>query len=426
MKLFNIKNIPLTIVVGFNLFTLILFYTAPIKWATNNLLLFFFFSITCQLMIMFGYTRGFKKSLRTKLRSTTLSSFSVSKINFVFYFYSLTFLIKYAYYLKFNVLDIGGMFSYLMIGIADPELGYNLAIYDTRAFTIPWSVYFLISIVNQVVFIIGIINWKRLNGIKKTVFIFFVIVEVFFWMGQGTNFGVIRLITTAAFCSIYWLKSINLNFKNSLRYSFVILLLLSLSIYVFSYNMNSRSGNIKLDFQTFNLGASKVNEESAILEIMPQGFQQTYMFMISYITQGYYHTCLAFDLDFKSTYFLGNNPAIISLAEIFDINVWKDTYMYRLQTKGVDPLIKWHSAYMWYASDISFFGVPFLMYFLGYIFGFSWALTLRKYDFLSNILFVIIGNMLLFLFANNSYLSSVFYSFMFILPFWYFTRVKKI
>ena len=36
---------------------------------------------------------------------------------------------------------------------------------------------------------------------------------------------------------------------------------------------------------------------------------------------------------------------------------------------------------------------------------------------------MILGNMLLFLFANNTYLASVFYAFMFLLPFWLFTRV---
>jgi hypothetical protein len=38
---------------------------------------------------------------------------------------------------------------------------------------------------------------------------------------------------------------------------------------------------------------------------------------------------------------------------------------------------------------------------------------------------VVIGNMLLLTFANNTYLSSVFYSFMFIFPIWFFTRVKR-
>ena len=59
---------------------------------------------------------------------------------------------------------------------------------------------------------------------------------------------------------------------------------------------------------------------------------------------------------------------------------------------------------------------------LGYVFGFSWSRA-RKGDFLSGVLFIMFGNMLLFLFANNTYLSSVFYSFMFLLPFWIVTRV---
>jgi hypothetical protein len=58
---------------------------------------------------------------------------------------------------------------------------------------------------------------------------------------------------------------------------------------------------------------------------------------------------------------------------------------------------------------------------MAYLFGFSWARSAQG-DFLSRIVFVIFGNMLLFLFANNTYLSTVLYSFMFLLPFWLFTR----
>ena len=37
--------------------------------------------------------------------------------------------------------------------------------------------------------------------------------------------------------------------------------------------------------------------------------------VVTYLGQGYYHTCFAFDLDFKLTGFLGNNPALISFVQ---------------------------------------------------------------------------------------------------------------
>jgi hypothetical protein len=190
--------------------------------------------------------------------------------------------------------------------------------------------------------------------------------------------------------------------------------------------MTKRGGGNELHYNQFDLGDSKVDEYSLVFSFIPKPLQDTYMYMVYYLTQGYYHTSLAFDLDFRPTYFLGNNPALMDLAKIFGIDVSKDTYVYRLSGKGVDPEVQWHSAYLWFASDVSFWGVPLVLFIISYIFGFSWAFGTEKIDLLSRILFVFTGNILFFLFANNTYLSSVFYSFMFLFPIWIFTRILNI
>jgi hypothetical protein len=143
--------------------------------------------------------------------------------------------------------------------------------------------------------------------------------------------------------------------------------------------------------------------------------------VVSYLAQGYYHTCFAFDLDFRTTGLLGNNPVLISIARAVGIDVWPDTYMHRLHRLGIDEYGVWHSAYTWFASDVSFYGVPVLLFFVGYGFGFSWVRGMHG-DFLSRLVFIMFGNMLLFLFANNTYLSSVFCAFIVFVPFWAVTR----
>jgi hypothetical protein len=159
-----------------------------------------------------------------------------------------------------------------------------------------------------------------------------------------------------------------------------------------------------------------------MLAIIPRSLQPTYINVLWYLGGGSYHASFALDLDFKPTLFVGSNPSLIGLAAIFGIDVWNDTYMHRLQVaRGIDELGVWHSAYTWYANDVSFAGVPFVLFGMAYLFGFSWGRSLQD-DFLSKIVFVILGNTLLFLFANNTYLAAVFYSFMFVLPFWLFTR----
>lgn len=424
MNLLSLKNRPLTIVIGFNLFTLLVFFTAPVTWKTDNLFLFLIFSLFCQIMIVLGFKRGYKKYLDADVSNSILNNLTDKKLNFIFLFYLFTLLYKYAYLLKFDLFDIKGMFSFLMMGIANPQIGYELSVDASRPNTLGWDIYFLISIINNVFFIIGFIKWTDLSRLKKYLFVFFLIIDVFYWMGRGTSFGVICMITTFTFSYIDRLRSVTLNLKQTLVFSMVIILLLYGGISVFTYNIKNRVENKEIVMERFSFGSSEINENHYMFSLIPKSQHAAYMAVVSYLTQGYYHTCLAFDLDFKWTYFLGNNPISIADAEMFNINVWEDTYVYRLRNKGVDPLVNWHSAYVWYASDVSFFGVPFLLYFIGYLFGISWALSLGNGDFLSKLLFVVLGNMLLYLFANNTYLGSIFDSFIFLLPAWYFTRVK--
>jgi len=318
------------------------------------------------------------------------------------------------------------MVTVLALGVADPHFGYRLALDSSVPYTVSWTIFFAISIVNNLFFIIGFCKWKSMNRFKKYLFVFFVLLEMFYWFGRGTNFGVITLVTTFLFVLMYRLKSINFNFKQKVTLSLLVVFLFCTSIAVFSLNMTGRRGGAELSYDQFDVGKSYVDENSLVFSIIPEPLHDTYMYMVSYLTQGYYNTCVAFELDYQPSYFLGNNPSVEQIATIFNVDVYKKTYVYRLKDKGIDPEVSWHSAYLWYANDVTFFGVPVLLFFMGYLFGASWTLSLNHNDFLSKIMFVILANMLLFLFANNSYLGSVFYSLMFLLPFWILSRISRI
>lgn len=420
------ENLPLNLIIGFNLITIFVFVTSPVEWVTDNLYLFYLLSGTCQFLTYVGYKRGFKMANRIKLKGVPFALNNKWSVNFIFRFYILTFLIKYAYLLKFKPYEIIEMVKFLGIGIADPKLGYLLSLDSSRISVVPWFIYFLISIVNQIFFIVGFLSWKGFSKLKKIIFLIFLVIEIFFWMGRGTNFGVIVLITTLILVLLINLKIKEIKLSFILKYFFITIVFFVLSISFFGNNMAKRSGNQSLNLEDFSLGYSIVNPNHISLQIIPENLHQTYMYVVSYMSQGYYHTCLAFDLDYQPTFFLTNNPGIISFSDIFGLNFYEDTYVYRLKSKGVDPDINWHSSYTWYASDFTFLGVPFVFFYLGYILGSCWNLGHYKGDFLSKILFVIIGNCLMFTFANNNYLSTVFYTLVILMPIWYFSRIKKI
>ena len=416
---------PLYLVLGFNVFTLIFFITAPFDWSQGKPNAVILYLLVNYLFIFLGYKFGLKRSLLSRVNIKHIFSTVNSNLTkFIFIFYLLTFLVKYAYLLRFSIFDVSGMFSYLLIGLFDSELGYNLSVYDYRPHTISWILFIFVSLFNQLFFIYGFLCWRNIRVYYRILFVFFVCVELFYWLGRGTGYGVISLVSTFAICYFISLKEKKINLRSLLLYSVLII-----SVFLFYGTLkNLRAGGGEVDLNQFDLGMAAVQDDHYIFSVIPKSQTQGYMHNTSYLTQGYYHLGLAMTLedDFNSTLLLGNNPASINLLKSFDFDLWQQTYMYRLSVeKGVDDLGKWHSAYLWYANDVSLYGVPFIMFILAYLMAYSYGLVLSSNDLLSKILFVIFVNMLLYNFANNTYLYHHFYSLTMLLLIWLPTRLLK-
>ena len=420
------RDKPILGVCGFNLFTLFVFVTAPVEWRTDNMLELCVFVLFCQLLVFIGFGLGHHRGEASPPKYKPPFFYADALVHVLFGIYLLTFPISYAYRMEFSPFDIPGMVSHLLAGIEDPHFGYRSALVKTGRSPIPWSVYLAVSVFNQLFFAAGFLHWRHLRRAAKVIFVVLVGIELFYWVGIATSFGVVSLATTWGLSSMFWrARGVGSRSRKAVGSLALIVVLLAGSIAFFSYNLYRRSNFVQINVEQSEVAHARLILDHPAFTVVPEPLWPTYVMVVSYLAQGYYHTCFAFDLDFRSTGMLGSNPALISLAEAFGIYVWDDTYMHRLQRKGIDEFGVWHSAYLWYASDVSFFGVPVLLFFLGYFFGFSWAQGLQG-DFLSRLVFIMFGNMLLFLFANNTYLSSVFYAFMVFVPLWMLTRLSGV
>ena len=414
---------PILLVVGFNLFTLAVFVTAPVQWDTDNLADICFLVLLSQLLILIGFQLGRRNGSSSFARVRLPLGSGRTLMTCFMAIYPLTALIGYAYRMGYAPWDVRGMYALLWMGVLDRRFGYEMALRGTGLGPLPWRVYLIASMVNGCFFIAGFLRWKRMGLIAKSVFAICLCVELFFTVGRGASFGLVSLVTTFFLTTMFWARSARSRAVTTLASALLVLLLFGGSVAFFSYNLYRRSENVQRSLEIHEFRNSYTIRDHWMFLAIPESLGPTYINVVSYLAQGYYHASLAMDLDFQTTFFLGNNPALMGLAELFGINVWNRTYMHRLMAaRGIDELGVWHSAYMWYACDVSFYGVPFVLLVLGYLFGFSWTRA-REGDFLSRILFVMFGNMLLFLFANNTYLSSVFYSLVVLLPFWILTRL---
>jgi hypothetical protein len=407
---------PIKYILLFNVFTILMLLAAPFKVNYTNL---FAFLLLVSVNFIFLYY-GFKKGVHRKLVLREQKYDVQQIIKFVFIFYIVTLLIRYGFILKVNPFNFKELFAVISVGVVEPALGYQRTHNEQLVQYIPWTIFFITSIFNQLFYFFGIVLWKKLSKSYKVLFVVLFLLEILIWYGRGTNFGITVLILLLFFNLLFFQK--NRKIKRIALIVFPIL-----STFSFASLMESRRDGYEIQsLDEFDFTSKGIDKDSFVFDVLPPESVETYMYVLSYFTQGYYHTLIAMDMDFEFTYFFGNNPNLILFGEIVlgeEIN--KKTYVYRMRSYGVDPEINWHSAYTWIASDTTFFLMPFLFMFIGYIYGMSWKLSVLYNDLHSKVIFLVISIFLIFLFANNNFISSILYAFIFLIPYWYLTRIYK-
>lgn len=409
MKLNKSDLLPIVVLGGVNFLTLILYLVSPFNYVYGDFYLSFIYVFINIFFLFFGYILAlfFFQSDSYKINYLYNFGDETKIFKILLYIFASTFLIRYAYLLHYEFYDISGMLKEVIIGVLDPKVGYLSTVNNTRSFTIPWSIYAFITIFHSLFFITGAIVWKRINLFYKFSFLFFIIIEIIFWYSRGTNFGIISLIILLFLA--YLLRVEKINFRFVLNISMVLFFIL----FIFSLIMNVRMDGV-VDLSSYEIYLTTVNYDSFVLNLFPDYLKPSVLSIFSYLTQGYYFLSFGFDQDFNFTYFFGSNPALINIANLIGIDIERGTYVFRLSEYGIDPTVQWHSAYLWLASDLTFYFVPFYIFGLGFGLSFSWIMATRSDDYLCKVLFIILGGYVLFLFANTNFIASYFYIFVFV------------
>ena len=97
--------------------------------------------------------------------------------------------------------------------------------------------------------------------------------------------------------------------------------------------------------------------------------------LTTYVSQGYYGLSLGLDEPFVPTWGLGNSMFLMSLAEKVTGNpdLHFNTYPARIEKYGWEALRRFHTFYLWVASDLSFPGTIVIVYLLGRLLATCWV-----------------------------------------------------
>lgn len=413
------SKIPFYILIGFNILSWVIYVSNPyLNSVSSTHDLTVFYVLVNIIALYYGLKNGEKNANHIQLRRTSLvGGFSRKYLWYYFVFYILTFTLKYAYELRCPAFDISALVNRIIIGIASPDLGYQLTLKGAQSFS--WSIYTIISTVDSGFFIIGMLCWKQMSKVQKPIFIVLVVFELLKWFGAGTSFGIMQICTTFVLVYVINMKRESLSKKELFRTGSVLLLVFIAAIVSFGTNMQGRAGGELQD-----ITSSKVNLDSFVFKYviayLPEWFQNLYDFICRYLVGGYYNLEYMFQCDYDWTYFLGSTNALTTLADdIFHIGVESLNYQTKIYDKfGIDPYIYWHSCYAWWANDFTIIGVPFVVYWIGKIASRALSLYRRYEDLTSGIVFVILANTIIYFFANNNYFSGHLFFLLVVLAIW--------
>lgn len=245
--------------------------------------------------------------------------------------------------------------------------------------------------------------YKDLNWSNKILCQISIFLEGISYIIKGTNIGIFNLVSIIVPIMIikhsFNFKGFKIRFKKIFTY---IILPTIFIIYFFNTTSSRMQGSSYLPVTIFNIDIDYTN---FIFKLIPEKIWFGAIMIISYISQGYYGMSLAFNYSFNSTFGIGSGYFLIeNFKELLNIDIFSYTYQFKMAAYW-DPRVNWHTAYTWFANDISFYGVIFIMILLG-AFTYYIINDAKKGNIFAISLLPLYIIMIMFLPANNVVIST--------------------
>jgi hypothetical protein len=148
-----------------------------------------------------------------------------------------------------------------------------------------------------------------------------------------------------------------------------------------------------------------MNYDNVLVSSLPDTWKVGAVLVFLYLCQGYYGFSYTFDYPFESTYGFGSGRFVSdNVGSMLGTDIYSRTYVHRMS--GIwDERQNWHTAYTWFANDVSPVGVVLVMLFVGLMFGMVLRGALRG-EVLAIALLPLYCLMVVFIPANNVVISN--------------------
>ena len=378
----TVRYFPIVFFQIFLTFTIVVFAFGPWDWPINNPLTLYAFLIAVQGMFLLGYLHA------AKGREPAPFHVSIQPQNYV-WLCAVVSLIEVG---PVTYQQTGGDINFLR-ALLNPGDAYHVA-HETvmSAGYNPWAyLWIMLSPLIWPLLPLTIFYWNRLSiGIKMLASIGVLAGAVSFWL-IGTNKRLVDIMILTP-----WLMVLRseaparaLNLKKISRFAMALGMAGMLFLPYFGLNIITRGS-------TGGIQSIAVAENQrvvpAVIELhgfegrLADAYTSGATALASYVGQGYYGLSLSLQEPFVWCYGVGHSVFYSWVAGKVTGTDYKEildrSYPRRIDRDfGWSADIKWASIYPYLASDVSFLGVPFVMYFFGRLLALTWIDSLGKNPF---------------------------------------------
>lgn len=369
-KVNKVLLVPIRLTVCYIVFTVAVFLFGPINWNENSdiyTIIGITLIILYPIAFYFGYRIIISKPIRLTNNYILYKEKRNKEIAFKFLKYAIvinlivTCLNAFEYTSTYNVVQL---LNSALTSFSDLSGAYYEKDVSSRSSSFLLYITLFFEPLLYLTKVNSLIYFKKLKNYQKALVCVTLLVEVLRWISIGTNKGLMDiLILLFAVFFILTLhnnlknKKININKKKLMIMCFLCIIFLAF----FSKAISSRINGVYTDEYFIKFPYCYVPEN---LRVFVERFT-------SYLTQGYSNmiACIRYG-EWIPTFGFGYSRFLMTIMySLTGINIFTVTYPAQIENYGIDAYAQWHSAYTWFANDISYLGVIFLMFIIGAFFS---------------------------------------------------------
>ena len=375
--------------VGFQIFTLILYYIGPIEygfgeqspWVVVLVLLYLF-------GLFFGYIWGRQYYFKGKSGPANYQNFIKTASLIV---------------IAWSLVEIPGKLSLFTSG---ESIGAIYSSYqESRDETVSIFSYIRMLFGFYVFGLLPvlIVYWKKVSPIIRWVGVAAVMMNLLGDFLIGINKKIFDTIIISSIWFLYFLQGrfATIFTPKKIIGAFAIVIFFASAAYYFQAGQITRHGSFAKSGVSTELAAySKYSANDGVL-------LSFYSSITGYLTQGYRAFDLSLGESFDFTWGVGNSTFLSRQVDrIFDVDISDRTYPAKIEAVGWNRYNYWSSFYVWWASDLTFVGVVFAMILIGFFIGSLENTVSRSADVSAIILYSYLILLVFYLSANNQIFQS--------------------